>query len=371
MIRVGDNRRMALSFLYLMTRRLVDVLFGRFRSEHARDVEIAVLRHQLEVLRRQVKRPEFRAADRAVLAVLSRVLPGRRWSCFLVRPDTILRWHRRLVTGKWTQPDRRGGRPPLADQLVALILRLARENPRWGYKRIQGELKKLRIQVSATTIRTVLLGNGLRPAPRRASVTWRAFLRAQAAGIIAIDFFTVETVRLKTLYVLFFIELHTRQVRIAGVTDHPNGAWMVQRARELSMERPSGATVPRFLLRDRDARFTRGFDDVFGSDGTRIIKTPVQAPNANAVAERWVRTVRQECLDWMLIWGRRHLERVLDEYVRHYNSERPHRSLALRPPRGTAIGAAPCGSRPPWRAASVRRRDRLGGLVHEYYQVAA
>ena len=173
--------------------------------------------------------------------------------------------------------------PPLADHLIVLILRLARENPRWGYRRIQGELKKLGIRVSATTIRTVLLGNGLRPAPRRASVAWRAFLRAQATGMIAADFFTVETVRLKTLYVLFFIELHTRQVRLAGVTDHPNGPWVVQRAREVSMERPEGATAPRFLLRDRDGKFTRVFDDVFASDGTHVIKTPIQAPTAKAL----------------------------------------------------------------------------------------
>jgi putative transposase len=359
---------MALSFLYLMARWLVGMLLGRLRSEHAKDVEIAVLRHQLEVLRRQVKRPELRPADRAFLAVLSRALPRRRWSIFLVTPDTILRWHRRLVARKWAQPCRRGGRPPLDDHLVALILRLARENPRWGYRRIQGELKKLGIRVAATTIRAVLLGNGLGPAPRRASVTWRAFLRAQASGIIATDFFTVETVRLKTLYVLFFIELHTRQVRLAGVTRRPNGPWVVQRARGLSMERPEGMTTPRFLIRDRDSKFTRVFDDVFASDGTRVIMTPVQAPNANAFAERWVRAVRQECLDWVLIWGRRHLERVLDEYVRHYNDERPHRSLALRPPRGIDIGVVPGGVPA---AVSVGRRDRLGGLVHEYYQVAA
>ncbi len=361
---------MALSFLYLMARRLVGMLLGGLRSGHAKDIEIAVLRHQVQVLRRQVKRPEFHPADRALLAVLSRALPRGRWSIFLVTPDTILRWHRRLVTRKWTQPARRGGRPPLAEQVVALILRLAGENPRWGYQRIQGELKKLGIRVSATTIRAVLLGNRLRPAPRRASVTWRAFLRAQAAGIIATDFFTVETVRLKTLYVLFFIELNTRQVRVAGVTDHPNGAWVVQRARECSIERQwtTDATVPRFLLRDRDAKFTRAFDDVFAADGVQIITTPIQAPNANAYAERWVRTVRQECLDWMLIWGRCHLERVLDEYLRHYNDERPHRSLALRPPRAVEVQAGPDAAAA---AAGVRRRDRLGGLVHEYYQVAA
>ncbi len=267
---------MALSFLYLMTLRLVGILLGRLQSEHAKDVEIAVLRHQLDVLRRQVKRPAFHPADRALLALLSSALPRKRWSIFLVTPDTILQWHRRLVTRKWTQPRRRGGRPTLAEHIVALILRLARENPRWGYRRIQGELKKLGIQVSATTIRTVLLQNGLRPAPRRASVTWRAFLRAQATAIVATDFFTVETVRLKTLYVLFFIELHMRRVRLAGVTDHPGGPWVVQRARELSMmtERPEDATVPRFLVRDHDTKFTRAFDDIFTSDGTQIIKTP-------------------------------------------------------------------------------------------------
>jgi putative transposase len=363
---------MALSFLYLMAHRLVGLLLGGLRSEHAKDIEIAVLRHQVQVLRRQVKRAEFRPADRALLALLSRALPCGRWSTFMVTPDTLLRWHRRLVTRKWTQPSRRGGRPPLADQVVTLILRLARENPRWGYRRIQGELKKLGIRVSATTVRTVLRSSGLRPAPRRASVTWRAFLRAQAAGIIATDFFTVETVRRKTLYVLFFIELHTRQVRVAGVTEHPNGAWVVQRARECSIERQwtTDATVPRFLLRDRDAKFTRAFDDVFAADGIQIIKTPIQAPNANACAERWVRTVRQECLDWLLIWGRRQLARALDEYMRHYNYERPHRSLDLLPPRATkGESTAPPGT--PTAATAVRRRDRLGGLVHEYYQDAA
>ena len=257
------------------------------------------------------------------------------------------------------------GRPPLDDQLVALIPRLARENPRWGYRRIQGELNKLGIGVSATTIRTVLLGSGLRPAPRRAQVTWRTFLRAQAAGIVATDFFTAETVGLKTLYVLFFIELHTRQVRVAGVTGHPNGPWVVQRARELAIERDCAQdpTVPRYLIRDRDTKYTRALDDVFAADGTQVVKTPVQAPNANAVAERWVRTVRQECLDWMLIWGRRHLEGVLSEYVRHYNDERPHRSLALRVPRGIDIRVATGAVTA---VGSVRRRDRLGGLVHEY-----
>ncbi len=214
------------------------------------------------------------------------------------------------------------------------------------------------MSVSATTIRTVLRGNGLGPAPRRASVTWRAFLRAQATGILATDFFTVETVRLTTLYVLFFIELGTRQVRLAGVTRRPNGPWVVQRARELSMERPEGTTTPRFLVRDRDSKFTRAFDDVCTSDGTQVIRTPIQAPNANAFAERWVRTVRQECLDWMLIWGRRHLERVLNEYVPQC---RPPRRLGPGPGRQPARTAPHHRLGPGWAAGQRPRRPPAGG----------
>jgi putative transposase len=219
----------------------------------------------------------------------------------------------------------------------------------------------------------VLLGNRFRPAPRRASVTWRTFLRAQASAILAIDFITVETVRLTTLYVLFAIELHTRQVRLVGVTDHPNELWVVQRAREFSMNRERGSgwvtSAPRFLVRDRDSKVTRAFDDVFACDGIRTITTPIQAPNANAFAERWVRTVRQECLDWMLILGRRQLERVLDEYVRHYNDERPPQSLELLAPR--ASNGGPATRVLTVAATAVRRRDRLGSLVHECYEAAA
>jgi putative transposase len=254
------------------------------------------------------------------------------------------------------------------DDVVALILRLARENPRWGYRRVQGELKKLGISVSATTIRTVLLRNGLRPAPRRASVSWRAFLRTQASGIVAIDFFTVETVRLKTLYVLFLSELHTRQVRLAGVTDHPNGPWVVQRARELSMrqeaERAAGTSAPRFLVRDRDSKFIRAFDDVFRAEGAEIVPTPVQAPNANALAEWWVATLRRELLDRMLITGQRQLKAALSQYLMHYNTHRPHRSLDQASPLRSVPSPSPAPS------VGVLRQDRLGGLIHEYAHVA-
>src|SRR5271165_3085280 len=276
---VRDHGLMMLSFLYLLACRLTALLTWRSRSHAAKELEILVLQHQVAVLRRQVKRVEYRPADRALLALLSRALPRSAWRSFLVTPETLLRWHRAMVTRKWTQP-RSPGRPPLPASTVELIVRLAQENPRWGYQRLQGELRKLGITVSATSIRAVLRRHHLPPAPRRASTTWRAFLRAQAAGILATDFFTVETVLLKTLYVLFVIEIGTRRVRLAGVTGHPSGPWMTQQARELSMSLAKDGRAPRFLIRDRDTKFVAGFDTVFTADGTDIIRTPIAAPNA-------------------------------------------------------------------------------------------
>jgi hypothetical protein len=209
--------------LYLTLCRLIQLLALLSRSDATKDLEILVLRHQLAVLRRQLPRPRLEPADRALLAAISHALPRARWSCFLVKPETLLRWHRRLVAGAWTYPHRQPGRPPLDGDLQQLIVRLATENPRWGYQRLQGELLRLGMPVSATAIRTTLRRHGLDPAPRRASITWRAFLRRQAAGIIACDFFTVDTVWLRRLYVLFFIELDTRRVHLAGVTTNPDG----------------------------------------------------------------------------------------------------------------------------------------------------
>lgn len=357
---------MALSFVYVALRRLFGVAFGQlFRSEKAKDVEIAVLRHQVAILRRQVKRPAYRPSDRAVVALLSTLLPRQLWHSLAVSPDTVLRWHRDLVRGKWTQP-RHPGRPPLPDGLVELIRRLARENPRWGYQRIKGEIKKLGITVSASSVRNVLRRGGLGPAPRRSGLRWRQFLRAQASTMLATDFFTVETIRLRTLYFLFFIEIGTRRVRLVGVTGHPNASWVTQRAREVSMELAEDARHVRFLIRDRDSKFTGTFDAVFEADGVDVIHTPIRAPNANAFAERWVRSARADCLDWLLITNRWHLERVLSEYVDHYNAERPHRGLGLQTPIPRTVT---CGTTTP--RQEIRRRDRLGGLVHEYYRDAA
>jgi putative transposase len=242
---------------------------------------------------------------------------------------------------------------------------MARENPRWGCVRIAGELRKLGIRVGATTIRTLLRRRGLGPAPRRSGPTWTQFLRAQAEVIVACDFFTVETIRLQTLYVLFFIEVSTRRVIVAGVTTRPCSAWVTQQARNVAMDLEDRGRSVKFLLRDHDAKFTGRFDEVFCSDGTEVLRTPIRAPKANAYAERWVQTVRSECLDWTLVVGRRHLLRVLRAYVRHYNQQRPHRGLAL---------AVPEPQEQRWTLLSpgkVGRRGLLGGLIHEYHAAAA
>jgi putative transposase len=250
--------------------------------------------------------------------------------------------------------------------VVELVLRLARENARWGYVRIGGECRKLGVTVSATSVRTILRRHRLGPAPRRAGPTWTEFLRAQAAGTLACGFLTVETVGLARLYVFFVIELGRRRVHLVGVTAHPTGAWVTQTARNLLMELDGHVDRFRFLIRDRDAKFTAAFDAVFTASGIEVVRIPPRAPKANAFAERWVRTVRTECLDWLLIWSRRHLENVLAAYVEHYNTARPHRGINL--------GVPATNSEPTLASlAQIRRIDRvdvLGGLIHEYRHAA-
>jgi putative transposase len=226
---------------YLTLCHSIQLLALLSRGDAAKDREILVLRHQLTALRRQIPRLRLEPADRALLAAVSSVQPGSRWSCFLVQPETLLRWHRRLVAGAWTYPHRRTGRPPLDQEVQQLIVRLANENPTWGYQRIKGELQHLGVRVSATAIRATLRRHGLDPAPRRMATTWRAFLRQQAAGMVACDFFTVDTVWLRRLYVLFFIELDTRRVHLAGVTANPDGGWVTP----AGSEPPAGAGGPR------------------------------------------------------------------------------------------------------------------------------
>ena len=297
--------------------------------------------------------------------MLARLLPRQRWSAFLVAPATLLRWHRDLVRRRWTYPHRQGSRRGLDPSVVDLVLRLTRENPRWGYQRIVGECAKLGVTVSATSVRNILRRHRLGPAPRRGGPSWTQFLRAQAGGVLACDFLTVETIGLSRLYVLFVIELDRRRVWLAGVTANPTGAWVAQQARDLLMEMGEHAGRFHMLIRDRDAKFTATFDHVFTADSIHVIRTPVRAPKANAYAERWVRTVRTECLDWLLIRNRRHLERVLTVYIEHYNSARPHRSLDLQAPLRAHRPPATAGS-----VGQIDRVDRLGGLIHEYRQAA-
>jgi putative transposase len=353
---------MVFSFLYISVRALLGALVRSRRGLDVKDVELMVLRHELKILRRQLERPRLGAADRALLAAAACHLPRSSQVPLLVTPRTLLRWHRAIVRRKWRQPSGRRGRPPLSAEVRELVLRLARENPRWGHRRICGELAKLGFRVSPTSIRRLLARTRLGPAPRRSGPSWGEFLRAQAASIVACDLFTVESILLRRYYVLFFIVHSSRRVWLAGCTKNPTGAWVTQQARNLGLDLTDQDI--RFLVRDRDSKYSGPFDEVFRSEEIRIVKTPIQAPKANAIAERFVRTVRAECLDWLLIVNRRHLERVLRIYVYHYNTQRPHRALNLQPPEPEKLKPSPT-------LGQIHRRDRLGGLIHEYYQAAA
>jgi len=356
---------MALSFLYLAFTRILQLVRLSWRNGDELAIEVVMLRHEVAVLRRQVVRPALEPQDRALFAGLSRLMDRRRRGRFFVQPETLLRWHRDLVRRKWTYPHR-PGRPSIPAGKVAIILRLARENSTWGYRRIHGELVRLGVVLSPSSVWAILRRHGIDPSPMRKGPNWNEFLRSQASSMLACDFFSVDTVLLKRLYVLFFIELDTRRVYLTGITAHPTGSWVVQQARNLTMALDDRVHSVRFLIRDRDAKFTSSFDQVFRAEGIRIIRTPVRAPRANAFAERFVGTVRRECLDRMLILGRRHLERILAEYGVHYNEHRPHRALGQLAPLNAE-------SPPPIIDPEPRvlcRRDAVFGLIHEYRLVA-
>ncbi len=353
---------MALSFLYVAFVRMLQLLHLSHSEHEELAIEVVMLRHEVAVLRRQVARPALRPADRALLAGLSRLLSGARRRRFFVQPETLLRWHRDLVRRRWTYP-RRPGRPSIPVDTVQIVLRLAKENPTWGYRRIHGELATMGMRLAPSSVWGILRRQGIEPSPIRIGPTWAEFLRAQASSMLACDFFTVDTVLLRRLYVLFFIEIDTQRVHLSGITASPLGAWVVQQARNLSSALAERTRPVRFLVRNRDAKFTSSFDEVFRAEGIRIIRTPVRAPRANAFAERFIGTVRRECLDRMLIFHRRQLEVVPSESIDHYNSHRPHRSLNQTPPL-SMTPAAPSVSCPD--ATQLRRTDRLGGLIHEY-----
>ena len=343
-------------------------------SDRDKDVEILALRHQITVLERQLgkARPRFSPADRAFLAALLHRLPRDMLGRFrlLVRPDTVLRWHRDLLARRHAARSRpkRPGRPRTVRSIRLLVLRLARENPCWGYRRIHGELLVLGIKVAASTVWEILRQAGIDPAPERTTATWAGFLRSQAEALLACDFFETVTLTGARLYVLAVIEHATRRIRILGATPHPSASWVAQAAKNLVMDLEDAGSRARFLIRDRDGKFPGLFDAILADAGIKVVLSGVQMPRMNAIMERWVQTCRRELLDRTLIWNQAHLLHALREFEQFYNAHRPHQGIANARP----LRALPSPI-PELAAATrlhVRRRDRLGGILHEYRHAA-
>jgi putative transposase len=356
------------SALYLLMRRLLGCLMVLATREVSKDAELLVLRHENAVLRRQIGRVRYQPADRLWLSALSRLIPRQRWAeVFTVTPATLLAWHRRLVTRKWDYTNRRRpGRPSTQAAIRKLVIRIATDNPAWGHRRVQGELVKLGHRIAASTVWQILHAAGIDPAPRRTGPTWKQFLTAQARSVLAADFVHVDTVLLRRIYALIVIEHGTRRVHLAGITANPHGTWTAQAARNFLMGLDQRTTAIKFLIRDRAGQFTGSFDAVFQADGIRILTSPPQAPRANAISERMIGTLRREVLDRLLIVNEHHLRQVLTEYLRHYNTARPHRALGQ-------ITPAQAPTQPPeinLAEHRIRRKQVLGGLTHEYQTAA-
>jgi putative transposase len=365
-----DDLRMSLSVVSTLVRNLIAVPAAVLRGRTAKDAELLALRHENAVLRRQIARVRYEPGDRIWLAVLSRLIPRHRWRhVFAVTPATLLRWHRQLLARKWTfNKRRRPGRPSTAPTIRKRIWRLARENNAWGHRRIQGELARLGYQIAPSTVWQILHAAGIDPAPQRSGPTWRQFLTAQAHGIIAADFLHLDTITLKRLYALVFIEHDTRRLHLAGVTAHPTAQWTTQQARNLAMTLDCRMDSLRFLIRDRDTKYTRSFDAVFAADDLEILLSPPRAPRANAICERAVGTLRRELLDRILIFNEAHAHAVLTAYIQHYNRHRPHQSRQQLPPQSTRPPATATVT--DLEAHRVRRHPILGGLINEYDRTA-
>lgn len=362
---------MLLRLPYLAVSTVFSLISLLTMSDRAKDLEILALRHQLAVLQRQVDKPQLTWPDRAILAALLHRLPRARLRQFhlIVSPDTLLRWHRDLLRRRHAKASRpkHPGRPRTVRSVRALVLRLVRENPEWGYRRVHGELAALGIKVAASTVWSILKEHRIPPAPDRQHTTWAAFLRSQAEAILAADFFETKTLSGATLTVLAVIEHATRRVRILGVTAQPSAAWVTQLARNLAMDRQEAGAKIKYLIRDRDARYPTAFDAVLAEEGIEVVQTGVRMPRMNAIMERWIRSCRTELLDRTLVWDQAHLLHALREYEDFYNEHCFYRTLA---------GAAPLRPLPeplePDRLVhlDVRRRNRLGGILHEYQHAA-
>lgn len=350
-----------------LSKTLRHLIFGRLRwllaTGDQRDAEILALRHQILVLERQVGRPRFTDSDRTTLAILSTAFGRSKLAqvMLIVQPATVIGWHRRLVARHWTHPtETPRGRPPTPAQIRRLAIRMATENPAWGYRRVHGELCRLGHHVAASTVWKILRAEGIDPTPSRTGPTWSQFISSQAKGIVATDFACVDAATLRRYHVLFFIEVGSRRVHFGGITTNPTGSWTTQAARNLLMTLESQF---RFVIHDGAGQYSASFDTIFESVGVTAITTPPRAPMANAFAERWVRTLRHELLDRTIIWNERQLATLVVEYIDHYNNNRPHRSLHQRAPDDSGVTVIGTGQ-------PTQRHTTCGGLINEYRAAA-
>src|ERR1022692_3172525 len=366
-----DLRLVGLKLIFLIVTRAVSLLSLSRREVWWKDAEILILRHQLAVTLREQPRAHARQTwpDRAWLALLARTLPVKRLAGLrlIVAPSSILRWHRDILRRRWARRSRCGhtGRPPTRRSIRSLVLRLARENESWGYRRVHGELAVLGVTVAPSTVWQILKDVGIGPAPRRDGPGWAEFLRSQAQAILALDVFTAGLLNGAKVYVLAVTGHGSRRIQVLGATEHPAQSWVAQQARNLLMDLDDIGIRVRLVLHDRDASFSAAFDAVFQSAGITVIRSAVQAPRTNSIMERWIGSCRRQILDRTLIWNQRHLTIVLREYEDFCNTHRPHRALnqaaPLRPLPGSVTDLD---------HLRVQRRDRAGGILHEYHLVA-
>jgi putative transposase len=354
---------------YLALTGMVTLLRLLPMSNADEDIEILALRHQLAVLQRRVDKPRLTPPDRAFLAALLHKIPRPtlRQLHLIVSPDTVLRWHRDLLRRRHASASRpqRPGRRPTVRSIRVLVLRLAHDNPSWGYRRIHGELAILGLKVAPSTVWEILKIHGIQPAPHRDHLTWATFLRSQAHALLATDFFEISTLTGARLYVFAVIEHATRRIRILGATAHPTAAWTTQMARNLVMDLEDAHVTVKYLIRDRDSRYTGSFDAVLADSSIATIMTGIRVPRMNAIMERWIRTCRTELLDRTLIVNQIHLLHALREFEAFYNDHRTHRALHAAAPRRQL--PQPITESDRLDHIPIRRQDRLGGILHEYH----